>query len=250
VNALIAIPALVQGLTAGIIALVILAFRAAVDGRPGPTFGDLWTSFAVGVAVGVVSAAMPRIVMWQVRRSMLRPGSPADAGQWQATFGSGRTPAPRADRRSTDRFDLFSDEARKVLTLAQDEAQRHDHGYIGTEHFLLALIRDADTAAARALLSLPVDLERLRSAVEFIVGRGDRPVSGEIGLTAGAKRSVELAIDEARRLRHHEIGTGHLLLGLVREREGVAAGVLGSLGVTEDTARAAVLSVTEDGEGG
>src|SRR5690242_3343833 len=93
VNALIAIPALVQGLTAGIIALVILAFRAAVDGRPGPTFGDLWTSFAVGVAVGVVSAAMPRIVMWQVRRSMLRPGSPADAGQWQATFGSGRTPA-------------------------------------------------------------------------------------------------------------------------------------------------------------
>ncbi|MGA3058508.1 MAG: Clp protease N-terminal domain-containing protein, partial [Candidatus Limnocylindrales bacterium] len=123
-----------------------------------------------------------------------------------------------------DRFDKFSDGARKVLTLAQDEAQRFDHNYIGTEHLLLALIREEEGVAAQILVSLGVELPKVRTAVEFIIGRGDRPTRGEVGLTPGAKRVIELAIDEARRLGHRYIGTEHLLLGLVREGEGVAAG--------------------------
>ncbi len=129
-----------------------------------------------------------------------------------------------------DRFDKFTDRARKVLTLAQDEAQRFNHNYIGTEHLLLGLVREGEGVAARVLENMNVELAKVRTAVEFIIGRGDRPVVGEVGLTPRAKRVIELAIDEARRLGHNYIGTEHLLLGLVREGEGIAAGVLESLG--------------------
>ena len=127
-----------------------------------------------------------------------------------------------------DRFDKFTDRARKVLTLAQDEAQRFNHNYIGTEHLLLGLVREGEGVAARVLENMNVELPKVRTAVEFIIGRGDRPVVGEVGLTPRAKRVIELAIDEARRLGHNYIGTEHLLLGLVREGEGIAAGVLES----------------------
>src|SRR5437868_4989418 len=123
-----------------------------------------------------------------------------------------------------DRFDKFTDRARKVLTLAQDEAQRFNHNYIGTEHLLLGLVREGEGVAARVLENMNVELAKVRTAVEFIIGRGDRPVVGEVGLTPRAKRVIELAIDEARRLGHNYIGTEHLLLGLVREGEGIAAG--------------------------
>src|SRR5215218_8109216 len=113
-----------------------------------------------------------------------------------------------------DRFDKFTERARRVLTLAQEEAQRFNHNYLG------------------------VELNKVRSAVEFIIGRGDRAVLGEIGLTPRAKKVIELAVDEARRLSHHYIGTEHLLLGLVREGEGIAAGVLESLGVNLERVRA------------
>ncbi len=116
-----------------------------------------------------------------------------------------------------DRFDKFTDRARKVLTLAQDEAQRFNHNYIGTEHLLLGLVREGEGVAARVLENMNVELSKVRTAVEFIIGRGDRPVVGEVGLTPRAKRVIELAIDEARRLGHNYIGTEHLLLGLVRE---------------------------------
>ena len=119
-----------------------------------------------------------------------------------------------------DRFDKFTDRARKVLTLAQDEAQRFNHNYIGTEHLLLGLVREGEGVAARVLENMNVELAKVRTAVEFIIGRGDRPVVGEVGLTPRAKRVIELAIDEARRLGHNYIGTEHLLLGLVREGEG------------------------------
>jgi ATP-dependent Clp protease ATP-binding subunit ClpC len=129
-----------------------------------------------------------------------------------------------------DRFDKFTDRARKVLTLAQDEAQRFNHNYIGTEHLLLGLVREGEGVAARVLENMNVELSKVRTAVEFIIGRGDRPVVGEVGLTPRAKRVIELAIDEARRLGHNYIGTEHLLLGLVREGEGIAAQVLAGLG--------------------
>ena len=137
-----------------------------------------------------------------------------------------------------DRFDKFTERARRALTLAQEEAQRFNHNYIGTEHLLLGLVREGDGVAAKVLSNLGVELTKVRSAVEFIIGRGDRATVGEIGLTPRAKKVIELAVDEARRLSHHYIGTEHLLLGLVREGEGIAASVLESLGVNLERVRA------------
>src|SRR5262245_3365893 len=142
-----------------------------------------------------------------------------------------------------DRFDKFTERARRVLTLAQEEAQRFNHNYIGTEHLLLGLVREGEGVAAKVLANMGVELNKVRSAVEFIIGRGDRMVMGEIGLTPRAKKVIELAVDEARRLNHQYIGTEHLLLGLVREGEGIAAGVLESLGVSLDRVRAQVIHV-------
>jgi ATP-dependent Clp protease ATP-binding subunit ClpC len=142
-----------------------------------------------------------------------------------------------------DRFDKFTERARKVLSLAQEEAQRFQHSYIGTEHLLLGLVREREGVAAKVLSNLGVELNKVRSAVEFIIGRGDRIVLGEIGLTPRAKKVIELAVDEARRLNHHYIGTEHLLLGLIREEEGIAAGVLKSLGVNLEKVRTETIKV-------
>ena len=135
------------------------------------------------------------------------------------------------------RFEKFSESARRVLSLAQEEAQRFNHNYIGTEHILLGLVRENDGVAAKVLSNLNVELTKVRSAVEFIIGRGERSAPGEIGLTPRAKKVIELAVDEARRLNHNYIGTEHLLIGLMREGEGVASGVLESLGVNLDKIR-------------
>jgi ATP-dependent Clp protease ATP-binding subunit ClpC len=131
----------------------------------------------------------------------------------------------------SDRFDKFTERAKKVLVLAQEEAQRFNHNYIGTEHLLLGLVREGEGIAAKVLGNLGVELNKVRSAVEFIIGRGDRVVMGDITLTPRAKKVIELSVEEARRLNHNHIGTEHLLLGLVREGEGIAAGVLENLGV-------------------
>ena len=135
------------------------------------------------------------------------------------------------------RFEKFSERARRVLSLAQEEAQRFNHNYIGTEHILLGLVRETEGVAARVLSNLNVEHVKVRTAVEFIIGRGERPIPGEIGLTPRAKKVIELAVDEARRLNHHYIGTEHLFIGLMREGEGVAAGVLESLGVSLENVR-------------
>ncbi len=142
-----------------------------------------------------------------------------------------------------DRFDKFTERARRVLSLAQEEAQRFQHNYIGTEHLLLGLVREGEGVAAKVLSNMGVELYRVRNAVEFIIGRGDRIVLGEIGLTPRAKKVIELAVDEARRLNHHYIGTEHLLLGLVREGSGIAAGVLESLGVNLEKVRNQTIQV-------
>src|SRR5947209_7095597 len=142
-----------------------------------------------------------------------------------------------------DRFDKFTERARKVLSLAQEEAQRFQHNYIGTEHLLLGLVREGEGVAAKVLANLGVELHKVRSSVEFIIGRGDRIVLGEIGLTPRAKKVIEYAVDEARRLNHHYIGTEHLLLGLVREGHGIAAGVLESLGVNLEKVRTQTIQV-------
>ena len=148
-----------------------------------------------------------------------------------------------------DKFGKFTERARKVLSLAQEEAQRFQHNYIGTEHLLLGLVREGEGVAAKVLNNLGVDLNKVRSTVEFIIGRGDRIVLGEIGLTPRAKKVIELAVDEARRLNHHYIGTEHLLLGLVREGEGIASGVLESLGVNLERVRTQTIQVLSHAEG-
>ena len=141
------------------------------------------------------------------------------------------------------RFEKFSERARRALTFAQEEAQRFNHNYIGTEHILLGLVRESDGVAAKVLSNLGVDLSKVRAAVEFIIGRGGRTGPGEIGLTPRAKKVIEFAVDEARHLGHSYVGTEHLLLGLLREEEGVAAGVLESLGVNLERARAEVTRI-------
>jgi len=137
----------------------------------------------------------------------------------------------------TSRFEKFSERARRVLTLAQEEAQKLNHTYIGTEHILLGLVREDEGIAAKVMVNLGASLVKVRQAIEYIVERSEKPATGETGLTAGAKRVIELAIDEARHLGHNYIGTEHLLLGLLREEEGLASSVLDSLGITLERTR-------------
>lgn len=152
----------------------------------------------------------------------------------------------RGNRNGRDRFNRFTKRAMKVIQLAQEEAQRFQHNYIGTEHLLLGLVREGEGVAAKVLSNLGVELNKVRSAVESIIGRGDRVVLGEIGLTPRAKKVIELAVDEARRLNHHFIGTEHLLLGLMREGEGIGAGVLESFGLSLQQVRAQTIQVLNE----
>jgi ATP-dependent Clp protease ATP-binding subunit ClpA len=150
-------------------------------------------------------------------------------------------------------FDRFNDRAKRVLALAQDEAVRFNHNYIGTEHLLLGLVREGEGAAARVLDSLGIELSKVRMSVESMIGRGDPAVRpSEITLSPRTKKVIELAIDEARKLGHSHVGTEHLLLGLVREGGHVGAKVLESLGVTLEKVRAQVIAVVGQphGQGG
>jgi len=147
----------------------------------------------------------------------------------------------------SSRFEKFSERARRVLTIAQEEARQMNHTSIGTKHILLGLLREEEGVAAKILTNLGVSLNKIRTAVEFNSDRGEKPGTGETGLTPRAKRVIELAIDEARQLSHNYIGTEHLLLGLLREGEGVAAGVLNSLGVTLERARSETAQVLSQG---
>jgi len=147
------------------------------------------------------------------------------------------------------RFDKFSERARHVLTLAQEEAQRRHHTFIATEHILLGLLREEDGIAAKVLVSLGMNLTKLYSTVEDAIKRAEFPSSGETGLTPQAKRVIELAIDEARQLAHNYIGTEHLLLGILRQGEGVVVSVLDSFDITLERVRAEVVRILSQGGG-
>jgi len=129
-------------------------------------------------------------------------------------------------------LERLTPEARKALDFAHEEAQSFNHNYIGTEHLLLGLVRLEEGVATTVLQNLGVELNRVRSAVEFIIGRGDRLVLGSRVLTPRSKKVIQLALDEATRMQQERVAPEHLLLGLVREGEGIAAGVLESLGVS------------------
>ena len=123
-------------------------------------------------------------------------------------------------------FERFTERARQVVVLAQDEARALKHNYIGTEHILLGLLREEEGLAARVLESLDITVEEVRAQVARIVGQGDEVTTGQIPFTPRAKKVLELALREALSLGHNYIGTEHILLGIVRENEGVAARIL------------------------
>jgi ATP-dependent Clp protease ATP-binding subunit ClpC len=141
-------------------------------------------------------------------------------------------------------FDRFTDRARKVMTLGREEARRFNHEYIGTEHILLGLVKEGSGVAANVLQNLDIDLKKIRIEIEKIVQTGPDLVSvGQLPFTPRVKKVLEYAMDEARNLNHNYIGTEHLLLGLLREQEGVAAQVLLNLGVRLEDVREEVISV-------
>lgn len=184
-----------------------------------------------GVAIGAVQAWMARGKGTRVQSFARHTGPPPEVRS---------SPATATGMRPFDRFDAT---AKHLLALAQDEALRQNHNYIGTEHLLAAMLRD-DTLAARALQTLKIDLVKVRTALEFIIGRGDQTTSpSEITLSPRTKKVIELAMDESQRMGHAHVGPEHILLGVVREGEGIASGIIESLGTTMPMVRAKVLEL-------
>jgi ATP-dependent Clp protease ATP-binding subunit ClpC len=139
-------------------------------------------------------------------------------------------------------FDRFTDRAKKVMSFARQEAMKFNHEYIGTEHILLGLVQEGSGVAANVLKNMTIDLEKIRHEVEKIVKTGPSMVTmGQLPFTPRAKKVLELSMEEASQLAHNYIGTEHLLLGLIRENEGIAAQVLMNLGVKLDEVREEVL---------
>src|SRR5438270_1709184 len=146
-------------------------------------------------------------------------------------------------------FERFTDRARRVVVLAQEEARMLNHNYIGTEHILLGLIHEGEGVAAKALESLGISLEGVRQQVEEIIGQGQQAPSGHIPFTPRAKKVLELSLREALQLGHNYIGTEHILLGLIREGEGVAAQVLVKLGAELTRVRQQVIQLLSGYQG-
>src|SRR5207247_7818010 len=159
--------------------------------------------------------------------------------------GAGDQGLPDRSVRSDEMFERFTDRARRVVVLAQEEARMLNHNYIGTEHILLGLTREGEGVAAKALESLGISQEAVRQQVEEIIGQGQQAPSGHIPFTPRAKKVLELSLREAHQLGHNYIGTEHLLLGLIREGEGVAAQVLLKLGVDLQRSRQVVIAFLE-----
>ena len=149
-------------------------------------------------------------------------------------------------------YERFTDRARKVMQLANQEAQRFNHEYIGTEHVLLGLVKEGSGVAANVLKNLDVDLRKIRLEVEKLVQSGPEMVTmGKLPQTPRAKKVIEYSMEEARNLNHNYVGTEHILLGLLREQEGVAAQVLMNLGLKLEEVREEVLNLLGHGlEGG
>jgi len=146
-------------------------------------------------------------------------------------------------------FERFTDRARRVVVLAQEEARMLNHNYIGTEHILLGLVHEGEGVAAKALESLGISLEAVRQQVEEIIGQGEDPPQGHIPFTPRAKTVLELSLREANHLGHNYIGTEHILLGLLREGEGVAAQVLVKLGADLSRVRQQVIQLLHGHQG-
>ncbi len=168
-------------------------------------------------------AALPEAAEGEQHREEQEEDGEAGGSAWWEQVDVSTTPGGR--------FDKLTARSKKVLVLAAEEAQRLNHTYIGTEHLLLGLVREGRGTGSVMLADLGVDLGKVRNAVESVVRRGERPAAGEAQLTPRATKTIELAIEEARRLGHGYVGTEHLLLSLIREEAGLAAIILGNLDV-------------------
>jgi ATP-dependent Clp protease ATP-binding subunit ClpC len=147
-------------------------------------------------------------------------------------------------------FERFDQRARRVVVVAKEEARMHNHDDIGTEHILLGLIHEGEGVAAKALESLGISLDAVRQEVEGIIGQGEQAPSGHIPFTPRAKKVLELSLREALQLGHNYIGTEHILLGLIREGDGVAAQVLVKLGADLNQMRQQVIQLLQGYQGG
>ena len=200
-------------------------------------------AIVAGAIAGAVAGAIVALALGLLMRRR-------DRG-WRS-YVSHSGPAPKPSLRGPSApvhvasfsFDLLDGSGQHVLAVAQDEAIQMNHNYIGTEHLLVGLIRsDADGPAGRALTRLGITLDKARTALEFIVGRGEAPTSpSEITMSPRTRKVLELAMDEARLLGHTKAGAAEICLGLIREGQGIASGIIESLGVTLDAARNAVLA--------
>jgi ClpA/ClpB-like protein/UvrB/UvrC motif-containing protein len=163
---------------------------------------------------------------------------------WSALWAGGQVLLSSARRQAM--FQRFSDRARLVVVLAQEESRKLNHNYIGTEHILLGLIREGEGVAAQALESLGIRLDPVRQQIEKIIGRGQEALQGHIPFTPQAKKVLELSLREALQLGHDYIGTEHILLGLIRESDGVAVQVLVGLGADLNRVRQQVIRLLNE----
>src|SRR6201984_1739824 len=183
-----------------------------------------------------------KLELWQVCADPIGGGA--------AYPGSlGRLTIRNAAQEAVNLFERFTDRARRVLVLAQEEARLLNHNFIGTEHILLGLIHEGEGVAAKALESLGVSLEAVREKVEGLLGRGQQDPAGHIPFTPRAKKVLELSLREALQLGHNYIGTEHILLGLIREGDGVAAQVLVKLGADLNRVRQQVIQLLHGYQG-
>src|SRR2546422_304713 len=156
------------------------------------------------------------------------------------------TPSPDRRKPTLYAFERFTERAKKVLTLAQEEAERSHHSYIGTEHLLLGLLREGEGLAAKVLNNLGVEIGKVRQTIESVLGRNERIIIQQIIPTSRVKKVIEISFEEARRMGHNYVGTEHLLLGLLIEGEGIAAHVLEDLGATLDKVRSEIERLLHD----
>jgi hypothetical protein len=198
------------------------------------------TAVVAELAAGTLEPA--GLADWLAPR--LRPQDQADPCTKEAPMRRW-LPGRKRPAQPKDRFARFTDRARRVMVLAQEEARLLNHNYLGTEHLLLGLVHEREGVAAKALASLGISLEAVRGQVEEIIGQGQSAPTGHIPFTPRAKKVLELSLREALQLGHNYVGTEHVLLGLLREGEGVAAQVLVKLGAGHARLRKQVLCLLD-----
>src|SRR5260221_2244971 len=184
----------------------------------------------------------PRVI---VRREAL-PGEAPGSHRRRCQSHPARQPQGQRSKKTLYPFERFTERAKKVLTLAQEEAERSHHSYIGTEHLLLGLLREGEGLAAKVLNNLGVEIGKVRQTIESVLGRNERIIIQQIIPTSRVKKVIEISFEEARRMGHNYVGTDHLLLGLLIEGEGIAAHVLEDLGANLEKVRAEIERLLHD----